>query len=127
VTSPTTLSPESGLFREIGHNGPIAFLAVTLALLHGIVMRGPTTPVCMTGKPCSEPAVGAVLAFSRSGRIAARVRVGQGGRYSVRLAAGTYSVRQAPSPKIGFGIRPDLVRVRSFSTRADFFIDTGIR
>ena len=90
-------------------------------------MRGPITPVCRTGMPCNEPAVGAVLAFSRNGRVAARVRVGQGGRYSVRLAAGTYSVRQAPAQKIGFGIRPDLVRVRSVSTRADFFIDTGIR
>lgn len=77
--------------------------------------------------PCNEPAVGAVLAFSRNGRVSARVRIGPGGRYSVRLAAGSYSVRQAPAPKIGFGIRPDLVRVRGISTRADFFIDTGIR
>lgn len=115
------------LFDQTGHTGSIAFLAVTLALLHGIVMRGPTTPVCMTDKPCSEPAVGAVLAFSRNGRVAARARVGQGGRYSVRLAAGVYSVRQVPAPKVDFGIRPDRVRVRGVSTRADFFIDTGIR
>ena len=104
----------------------MALFAVTLVILHGFVMRGPTAPVCMTAKPCSEPAVGAVLAFTRNGRLAARVRVGQGGRYSVRLAAGIYRVRQVPAPKIGFGIRPDRIVVGR-SMRADFFIDTGIR
>jgi len=102
-----------------------AFLS--LVLLHGVVTRGPTTPVCMTGKPCTEPAVGAVLAFLRDGRAAARVRIGAGGRYEVRLQPGTYMVRQVPAPRIGFGIRPDRVRVRAASTRADLFIDTGIR
>lgn len=102
-------------------------LVVALALLHGVVTRGPITPVCRTGMPCNEPARGAVLAFSRSGKVAARVKVGVTGRYAVRLAAGTYTVRQVPAPRIGFGIRPDRVRVGPVSTRADFFIDTGIR
>jgi hypothetical protein len=79
----------------------------------------------MTSKPCDEPAVGAVLVFSRSGH-GVRVRVGAGGRYSVRLAPGTYSVRELPASKIGAGLRPDRVRVVG-PTRADFFIDTGIR
>jgi hypothetical protein len=90
-------------------------------------MRGPTSPVCRAGMPCNEPAVGAVLTFSRSGHVAARAKVGAGGRYRVRLAAGTYTVRQAPAPRIGFGIRPDRIHVTGVSTRADFFIDTGIR
>lgn len=81
----------------------------------------------MTGKPCTEPAVGAVLAFLRDGRVAARVRVGAGGRYQVRLAPGTYTVRQVPAPRIGFGLRPDRIRVGAAPTRADLFIDTGIR
>jgi hypothetical protein len=105
----------------------VAAFAVALVLLHGIVMRGPIAPVCRTGMPCNEPAVGAVLAFSRSGRVAARVKVGPAGRYRVRLAAGTYTVRQVPAPRIGFGIRPDRVQVGAVSARADFFIDTGIR
>ena len=100
---------------------------LSLVLLHGVVTRGPTTPVCVTGKPCSEPAVGAVVAFLRHGRVVARVRVGAEGRYQVRLAPGTYAVRQVPAPRIGFGIRPDRVRVRAVSTRVDLFIDTGIR
>jgi len=99
---------------------------LSLVLLHGVVMRGPTAPVCMTGKPCSEPAVGAVLVFSRDGR-AVRARVGAGGRYAVRLAPGIYTVRQAPAPRIGFGVRPERVVVRRVATPADFSIDTGIR
>ena len=105
----------------------MAAVVLALALLHGIVTRGPIAPVCRTGMPCNEPAVGAVLAFLRDGRVAARVRIGPGGRYRVRLAAGTYTVRLVPPPKIGFGTRPDRVRVGAVSTRADFFIDTGIR
>jgi hypothetical protein len=99
---------------------------LSLVLLHGVVMRGPTTPVCTTSKPCSEPAVGAVLVFTGGGRVV-RSRVGADGRYSVRLAPGTYTVRQAPATRIGFGIRPDRVRIGRVAVHADFFIDTGIR
>jgi hypothetical protein len=95
---------------------------------HGVVTRGPTTPVCRVGKPCSEPAVGAVLVFSHSGSVAARVRAGAGGRYSVHLAPGFYAVRVSPTPKIGSGPRPQQVHVRAgVFARLDFEIDTGIR
>ena len=104
----------------------MAVVAVALALLHGIVVRGPTTPVCMVSRPCSAPAVGAVLAFSRGGRVVARARVGAGGRYSVRLAPGAYLVTQAPPSRIGAGVRPGRVRV-GVSATVNFFIDTGIR
>ena len=104
----------------------IAF-AMALSGLHGIVTRGPTTPVCRVGTPCSEPAVGAVLVFSRSGRDAARVRAGAGGRYSVQLPPGLYGVRVSPPQKIG-GLTPHQARVRSgVNRRFDFQIDTGIR
>jgi hypothetical protein len=105
----------------------VAAVLTALALLTGVVMRGPITPVCRVGMPCNEPAVGAVLVFSRDGRVAARVRVGARGRYSVRLAPGSYAVRQDPLPKIGFGLRPDRVAVTRAGGRANFFIDTGIR
>ena len=108
-------------------------MAVALAFLlalggfHGVVTRGPITPVCQVGKPCSEPAVGAVLVFSHDGRVAARVRAGAGGRYSVRLQPGFYAVRVSPAQMIG-GLKPREVRVRSgVNGRADFQIDTGIR
>jgi hypothetical protein len=108
----------------------LRLLAVAAALggLHGVVMRGPTTPVCRVGVPCSAPAVGAVLLFSSGGRTVARVRTGAGGRYSVSLAPGRYTVRLGPSPRIGFGLRPVHVRVvGGVRRRLDFMIDTGIR
>ena len=49
-------------------------LATALVLLHGVVMRGPTMPVCQVGLPCSAPAPGAVLVFSRDGQIVAFVQ-----------------------------------------------------
>jgi len=101
-------------------------ILLALTLLHGVVMRGPTQPVCQVGKPCSAPAVGALLVFSR-GTTTVRVRTGAGGRYSVRLAPGLYTVRVSPQPKIGAGIQPREVRVRGAGVLADFMIDTGIR
>lgn len=106
----------------------LAAAAVLASGLHGVVMRGPTQPVCQVGKPCSAPAVGVVLVFSRNGAVAARVRTGVGGRYSVRLRPGLYAVRTSPAPKVGSGMRPQQVRVRTgVFARADFMIDTGIR
>ena len=103
-------------------------LALIMSGLHGVVTRGPTTPVCQVGKPCSEPAVGAVLVFSRSGQVVARVRAGAGGRYAVHLRSGYYAVRVSPTPKVGSGLRPLQVRVHSgVFERLDFEIDTGIR
>ena len=107
-----------------------AILAVALLAggLHGIVTRGPTTPVCVAGKACSEPAAGAVLLFERDGRVAARLHVGTLGRYAVRLAPGVYTVETAPTRPIGGGLRPRRVHVvRNRSYRVDFSIDTGIR
>ena len=102
-------------------------LALVLTGLHGVVTRGPTTPVCQVGTPCSEPAVGAVLVFSRNGRVAARARTGAGGRYSVRLPVGLYAVQLSPPQKIG-GFSPRQARVRPGApARLDFAIDTGIR
>jgi len=99
---------------------------LALVLLQGVVMRGPTQPVCMVGKPCSAPAVGVTLVFSRAGHTAVRVKTVQGGRYSVRLAPGTYTVTTAPRMTIGTGIRPSNVRVRTAAI-VNFYIDTGIR
>ena len=127
TSSPGSLDciPQSGLFPGTLVGVSLALAALTL--LSGVVMRGPITPVCRVGMPCNEPAVGAVLVFSRDGRTAARVKVGAGGHYLVRLAPGTYVVQQSPLPKIGFGIRPGTVVVRRVATRANFYIDTGIR
>lgn len=103
-------------------------LLTALVLLHGTITRGPTTPVCQVGKPCSEPMAGAVLVFRRNGLIAARARSDASGHYSVRLVLGTYVVSTAVRPKIGTGVKPQTITLRrAVSTRIDFFVDTGIR
>ena len=108
----------------------VVLLAV-LALvggLHGVVTRGPTTPVCKAGSPCTAPAVGADLVFSRAGHTDIRIRTGAGGRYSIMLAPGLYLVSLSTTPRIGFALRPTTVRVtEGTNRRIDFSIDTGIR
>ncbi|MDX6438583.1 MAG: hypothetical protein QOF45_1166 [Gaiellaceae bacterium] len=95
--------------------------------LHGIVKRGPTTPVCQVGKPCEGPAVGVVLEFSRSGVLKARVKTDRAGAYTVRLRPGSYVVTVSPR-RLGSGLRPRAVRVPSGRlAKVDFFLDTGIR
>ena len=95
--------------------------------IHGVVMRGPTKPVCSMTEPCTEPARGATLAFVRGGRIVARAHVDARGRYRVSLAPGRYGVRLVPAARIG-GIAPAAVTVvRGADRRRDFSIDTGIR
>jgi hypothetical protein len=100
-------------------------LAVTLVLLHGVVMRGPTKPVCEMTTPCSEPAAHVKLVFHRPGADVVAFTDAHG-RYAVRLRRGTYTVRVSPVQRIGRGIEPASVVVRA-PMRADFNIDTGIR
>jgi len=89
----------------------------------GTVIRGPITPVCSAGKPCSEPAAGAVLTFVRAGHPAVRATVGPTGSYRIRLAPGRYAVRTR-----SMRIAPAVLRIRPASmAHVDFSIDTGIR
>jgi hypothetical protein len=91
--------------------------------LHGHVRIGPTTPVCRVDIPCTKPAAGVTLSFTRNARVT-RVKTGANGGYSVRLAPGRYRVRA----NAGLSIRPAEVRVVSGKILTlDFAIDTGIR
>jgi hypothetical protein len=95
--------------------------------LQGVVMRGPVTPVCMVGVPCSRPAAGLVLAFRRGGNNRANVTTAKNGTYRVRLAAGTYGVR-VTHPSTTRPIKPASVTVDAGRIkRVNFYIDTGIR
>jgi hypothetical protein len=90
--------------------------------LFGVVTRGPTTPVCAVEQPCTRPAAGALLVFSRGGSTV-RVTVRADGSYRVRLAPGLYAARTSSGR-----LEPASVRVRAGTTRrVDFSIDTGIR
>jgi hypothetical protein len=91
--------------------------------LFGTVMRGPTSPVCAAETPCSAPAAGAVLVFSRRGSDIARVTVATDGSYRLRLRAGTYAVRSGSKR-----LEPTTAHVYlGRMTLLDFSIDTGIR
>lgn len=90
--------------------------------LYGTVMRGPITPVCVAELPCSAPAAGAVLVFTR-GAVIDRVTVASDGSYRLRLPAGAYSVRSGVKK-----LEPTVARVYTGRmARLDFSIDTGIR
>ena len=80
----------------------------------------------MAGVPCSRPAAGIVLAFSRKGSERAHVTTAKDGTYRVTIAAGTYSVRVThPSTR---PVTPASVTVAGGRIkRVNFYIDTGIR
>jgi hypothetical protein len=110
----------------------LAMTAVTLALspsgLHGTVVIDPARPVCVVEQPCSAPDRYDVLVFTRSGRRIAQTRTDAEGKYSVRLAAGTYTVTAPRHDGIGRGLLPSRVVVpRGRYARANFTLDIGIR
>jgi hypothetical protein len=92
--------------------------------LYGKVTRGPITPMCVAEQPCTEPAAGAVLMFSRGGSEVGRTRVRADGTYRVALPAAVYSVNAASRRPLD----PASARVVAGRFRhVDFSIDTGIR
>ena len=99
----------------------LAVVAVVVTLT-GSVTRGPVTPVCREGVPCSEPAANVRLTFVRGGA-SVSVRTDASGRYRIRLASGTYIVRSSA----GMSITPAKVWVRAALPRRNFAIDTGLR
>jgi hypothetical protein len=93
--------------------------------LRGVVMRGPTKPVCLEN--CEEPAVGVVLRFSRAGQVVARVETGAGGAYVIHLRPGVYGVSM-PRARVGSTLAPRAARVPvGRVARLNFHIDTGIQ
>lgn len=103
--------------------------AVSSSGVRGLVLRGPTKPVCEEGATCTAPAVHLALVFSRSGRVVARAVTDRSGRFSLALAPGSYVVRTArPAGFAGKGLQPRSVSVpgaRWIAVR--FALDTGIR
>jgi hypothetical protein len=95
--------------------------------VRGVVMRGPTMPVCQEGVPCTAPAANVTLVFARAG-VTVVVQTNVAGRYRVGLHPGTWTVSLRPPRKLGRGIEPRSVVVRAGAwTTANLSIDTGIR
>ena len=96
--------------------------------LRGVVMRGPTKPVCLENESCDAPAANIDLQFRRGGVLVARVKTGVDGGYRVRLRPGVYTVRAGDVQPIARRFTPAEVRVpRGRVARVDFHIDTGIQ
>jgi hypothetical protein len=94
--------------------------------LRGVVMRGPTTPICHDDS-CEAPAKGLVLQFRRHGVVKARVKTNQDGRYLVKLRPGRYTVA-TPGLRPRQRLTPQLVRVpRGRVGHVDLHLDTGIQ
>ena len=95
--------------------------------LRGYVKRGPIMPVCRVGVPCSEPARGVKLFFSRNGKVAATVITNRKGFYRVTLRAGRYTVRtNKRGPEATPQPRAATVQTNTVKRR-DFMLDTGLR
>ncbi len=104
--------------------GGAAHGATVKSGLYGKVTRGPITPVCIAERPCSAPAAGAVIVFSRAGHEVARTRTAANGRYRLTLTPGMYSIRVLQARPVD----PGIARVqRGHFRHVDFSIDTGIR
>jgi hypothetical protein len=92
--------------------------------LRGVVERGPITPVCRVGLPCSAPAKDVKLTFTRVGK-AWRTTTDDRGRYRITLKPGTYTVRistQLPGTTSWKVVVP-----KGRVAVHDFHVDTGIR
>jgi hypothetical protein len=92
--------------------------------LRGVVMRGPTQPVCVAGRTCSAPAANVKITFRRGSVVRTVTTDGQG-RYRISLAPGTQSVSIAGT-RFGFQPRTVVVPAGRVGVR-NFSIDTGIR
>ena len=102
--------------------------ATTPSGLRGTVVCSPSRPVCVEDAPCTKPAAGLVLVFSRAGAVVARTTTRADGSYRVPLRPGAYTVRAPAAPRVGAGVKPRLVRVpKDRFARVDFVVDTGLQ
>jgi hypothetical protein len=104
-----------------------ASAATATSGLRGTVVLSPTRPVCIENEPCSKPAPGIVMSFSRKGRLVGRTTTGIDGSYRIVLGPGRYAVAFTPR-RAPHTLAPMLVTVVSGAVRrVDFEIDTGLR
>ncbi len=102
----------------------VAILAALLSGLYGTVTRGPVTPVCRAGIPCTAPYAHATIVFSRLGATR-QVTTDAKGRYRIGLTPGRWSVRVQNAH---FGTKPTAVMVPGDRyVKLNVSVDTGIR
>ena len=105
-------------------NSPVALTTG----LSGTVRRGPVTPVCQVGVPCDAP-FSASFEVLRGGRRVASFRSDADGHFTVKLAAGSYTiVPAADAPLMNPSAQSKIVEVAIEGvTSVELVFDTGIR
>jgi len=105
-------------------NSPVALTTG----LSGTVSRGPVTPVCQVNVPCDAPFT-ASFEVRRAGRLVATFKSDAQGRFTVKLAPGTYVIVPGPdAPLMSPGSQSKTVEVGPEGiTSVQLNFDTGIR
>lgn len=94
--------------------------------VYGLVLRGPTQPVCIANDPCDQPFAAGFTVFQGS-RDVQRFSSGTDGRFAIRLDPGAYTVVPDSDAPI-LGRQPkDLQVPVADSIFVTFNFDTGIR
>lgn len=97
------------------------------ARLVGLVLRGPTQPICLVDDPCEEP-FAAGFTLRRNGFPVAHFESDAGGRFSVAAAPGNYVVvPDADAPILSPASQVRDVMVEAGGTTVELHFDTGIR
>ena len=94
----------------------------------GLVLRGPTQPVCLAGVPCDAP-FSAGFTVRRAGLPVLRFQSDAEGRFTIRLAPGDYTVvPDANAPLLDPTRQTEPLAVpRADSVSVVLTFDTGIR
>ena len=95
--------------------------------LVGTVTRGPVTPVCRVGVPCSAP-FSAAFSVSQGQQVVARFQSDSAGHYQVLLAPGSYTITPDSGAPVFPRSQAKAATVGSSElTHLDLQFDTGIR
>ena len=96
--------------------------------IEGLVVRGPTQPVCVVDIPCDEP-FAAPFHVRQDGRAIATFTSDVEGRFSIELPPGDYTITPDATAPIMFPTQQvKTVRVEpNTMVRVELDFDTGIR
>jgi hypothetical protein len=95
--------------------------------LTGTITRGPVTPVCRVGVPCSAPVAGSFSVVQGTTRVAV-FQSDSAGRFTVMLSPGTYTIAPADA-----SVSRPMRQVKTVTvgakgmTTVQIEFDTGIR
>src|SRR5947209_4896937 len=84
--------------RAVGSHGSRAVYrhrvcAAASTGVEGVVLRGPTQPVCTAESACTPPASGVTVQASQNGDVIATTTTNADGRFTLPLASGDYTIQ----------------------------------